>query len=69
MRPSREPDYAKDAREFTNFLNAIQTQTKDGLTFRPMVLTEKTRTRGGHRSRRRKARVWEPRQLDLSDAS
>jgi hypothetical protein len=34
---------------------------KTGLTHRPLVLTERTRTRGGARSRRRKTRVWEPR--------
>lgn len=30
------------------------------LTERPMVLSERTRVRGGKRSRRRIARVWEP---------
>lgn len=33
---------------------------KTGLTVRRMVLTDKTRTRGGKNSRRRTARVWEP---------
>ncbi len=32
-----------------------------GLTNRPMVLTDRTRVRGGANSRRRTARVWVPR--------
>lgn len=35
-----------------------------GLTHRPLVLTEKTRKRGGKNSRRRTARVWEPERSD-----
>lgn len=40
---------------------------KTGLTFRPMELTEKTRTRGGKKSRRRTARVWKPRDIKLPE--
>lgn len=68
MRQSLERDHKKEARELVNLVKTVKTgKTKDGLTFRPVELTEKKRTRGGAKSRRRTARVWKPRKLDLPD--
>jgi hypothetical protein len=62
----------QSVKEFMEFLNrerqsrrqqVIEETGKDpktGLSSRRMVLSEKTRTRGGSKSRRRTARVWEP---------
>ena len=60
MRASRERDFRREQREANNLEEAIETGRRDGLTFRPLQLTDQTRLRGGHKTRRRKVRVWKP---------
>ena len=60
MRASRERDFRREQREANNLEAAIETGRRDGLTFRPLQLTDQTRLRGGRKTRRRKVRVWKP---------
>jgi len=56
--------------EQKNLMIAMATgKDKKGLTFRPMALTESTRTRGSKDSRRRTARVWEPITVTVDDGT
>lgn len=51
----------KQRAEVKNAMIALSTgKDKKGLTYRPLVLIEDTRGRGGRKSRRRTARVWKP---------